>query len=114
MDAFDTNGVWSRVHKMQLASHGTGAAASLALSGIDMALWDVRGKLCNQPLYKLLGDSVKLRVISAPKPSLISRDSGTAPFYFADLGARSLAQGRYQSTSHICFVAPRMKTMQAR
>jgi L-alanine-DL-glutamate epimerase-like enolase superfamily enzyme len=59
MDAFDTNGVWSRVHKMQLASHGTGAAASLALSGIDMALWDVRGKLCNQPLYKLLGGSSK-------------------------------------------------------
>lgn len=57
MDAHDTIGVWQRVHRMQLSSHGQGAAAAMGISGIDMALWDIRGKAANLPLYKLLGGS---------------------------------------------------------
>ena len=41
-DALDINGIWSKVYKMQISSHGMGAASVLALSGIDIALWDIR------------------------------------------------------------------------
>jgi L-alanine-DL-glutamate epimerase-like enolase superfamily enzyme len=54
-DANDTTGVWKKVYDKQLASHGMGAGACLALSGIDMALWDIRGKALKIPLYQLLG-----------------------------------------------------------
>ena len=59
LDANDVAGVWARVYKMQLASHGTGAAAAMALSGLDMALWDLRCQATGWPLYRLLGGSAK-------------------------------------------------------
>jgi D-galactarolactone cycloisomerase len=59
MDADDVNGVWDRMYRFQLASHGMGAGACLAISGIDMALWDLRGKAHGLPLYRLLGGRKK-------------------------------------------------------
>jgi L-alanine-DL-glutamate epimerase-like enolase superfamily enzyme len=55
MDAADVNGVWQRIYKAQLAAMGTGTACVLAMSGIDIALWDIRAKAAGWPLYRLLG-----------------------------------------------------------
>ncbi|HVT51931.1 MAG TPA: mandelate racemase/muconate lactonizing enzyme family protein [Dongiaceae bacterium] len=59
MDATDTTGVWSKVYRAQIGSHGMGAGSVIALSGIDMALWDARGKAVGWPIYKLLGGSAR-------------------------------------------------------
>ena len=59
MDAADVVGVWAKVYKMQLGSHGMGAGTCLAMSGIDLALWDIRGQATGMPLCRLLGGARK-------------------------------------------------------
>lgn len=42
--------------------YGTVGLASYAISAIDLALWDLRGKLLEQPVYRLLGGPQKERI----------------------------------------------------
>ena len=39
-----------------------GRIASTALSGIDIALWDLKGKLLDQPVWKLLGGANRKKI----------------------------------------------------
>jgi L-alanine-DL-glutamate epimerase-like enolase superfamily enzyme len=41
---------------------GRGGAVEHAISGIDIALWDLMGKICNQPVSRLLGGCYRSRI----------------------------------------------------
>src|ERR1700693_1139262 len=44
---------------MQRAHHFTGAAITGAISAIDIALWDIKGKQLGVPVYELLGGAIR-------------------------------------------------------
>ncbi|WHH57680.1 mandelate racemase/muconate lactonizing enzyme family protein [Petroclostridium sp. X23] len=60
-DPFETDKIWE---KMYLASmfYGRRGAVIHAISGIDIAIWDIIGKALNKPIYKLLGGEFRSKV----------------------------------------------------
>ena len=54
------SGVLHNVLYMDQQARG-GRIATTALSGIDMALWDLKGKILDQPVYRLLGGAHRTR-----------------------------------------------------
>ena len=57
----DIERIWAKIFRC-MTYVGTRGATTAAISGIDIALWDIRGKVLNQPVYKLLGGAVRDKI----------------------------------------------------
>ena len=60
-DPFDIERNWDICWRSTM-SYGRMGVTMNAISGFDMALWDIVGKALNQPVYRLLGGETKDRV----------------------------------------------------
>ncbi len=60
MNAADTEHIFNYMHRYNGSFRGNSIAA--AISGIDMALWDIKGKRLDTPVWDLLGGRARQKV----------------------------------------------------
>jgi L-rhamnonate dehydratase len=60
-DPFDYEFLWQHMYRQTMA-FGRKGIAMVAISAIDIAIWDVMGKAAKQPVFKLLGGRTKQKI----------------------------------------------------
>jgi L-rhamnonate dehydratase len=60
-DCMATEKVWDMMFRLA-SPYSASGLASYAISAVDLALWDLKGKLLNKPVYELLGGPARERI----------------------------------------------------
>ena len=54
----DIDSLWHKLYRRFTGGGGSGGFVTTLLSGIDIALWDIKGKVMGRPIYQLFGGPV--------------------------------------------------------
>lgn len=101
MDPVDRDVIWHKVYNL-LRDHGQKGMPMQALSGVDIALWDIAGKVAGLPLHKLIGGAHRTKVQAYGYGMMLKRESvDDHVARFKDEAAAIIDMG---------FVATKMKT----
>lgn len=101
--------LWEKMYSsMRLRGHSTGFTTE-ALAGIDIALWDLRGKITEQPIYALLGGpyrtSIPTYASGIPGESNAEKQAQTQRYIDEGYTAVKLAIGRRSLEEDLTTVA---------
>ncbi len=86
-DPFETEKIWHKMYTRNIYGGRRGVGLH-AMSGIDMALWDIKGKALGLPIWKLLGGGFHSRV-----RAYASALFGATPHETGERGKRFIDQG---------------------
>jgi D-galactarolactone cycloisomerase len=90
-DPFRTEWLWHEIYA-RFRDHGQKGSIIQGLSGIDIALWDVKGKALGEPVHRLMGGPIRTEV-SAYATGLYRRKAGRPEDYLAEEAAGYRAEG---------------------
>ncbi|MFB7673356.1 mandelate racemase/muconate lactonizing enzyme family protein [Kitasatospora purpeofusca] len=92
-DALATGAIWERLFKGQAAGGHNRGFYLEAMAGVDLALWDLRGKLAGVPVHRLLGGPIRETVDCYASPVALHadpEDSARQALGFVDDGFKAL------------------------
>jgi D-galactarolactone cycloisomerase len=90
-DALRSEWIWQEIYA-RFRDHGQKGSIIQALSGIDIALWDLKGKFFGQPVHRLMGGPLRTEV-NAYATGLYRREQGNPEEYLAEEAASYAAEG---------------------
>lgn len=93
-DPLQTEYLWYRMYTSNIYAGRRGVAIH-AMSGIDIALWDIKGKFFGQPIWKLLGGGFhkKIRAYASSLFGATPTETGERARRFRDLGFTAVKFG---------------------
>jgi len=81
-DPMRSEWLWHEIYS-RFRDHGQKGSIIQGLSGIDVALWDLKGKFLGQPVHRLMGGPMRTAV-DAYATGLYRRETGTPEVYLAE------------------------------
>lgn len=91
VDPLQSEQIWQDIYA-RLRDHGQKGLVIEGLSGIDIALWDIKGKHFDAPIYQLMGGPLRTKV-RAYATGLYRRREGNPQHYLPEEAAGYAAEG---------------------
>jgi len=88
-DCMATEKLWD-VMQRATAQYGTAGMASYAISAVDNALWDLKGKLLKLPVYQLLGGPQKEKIFCYASNTDLTYGTENSIAWFLELGFKAV------------------------
>ena len=99
MDPMKSELIWETIFRKTFWGMGGGTVVNAAISALDIALWDIKGKALGVPVYQLLGGKTNndLRVYASQLQfnwgTEIKNQTLVDPEEYADVTRRAMAEG---------------------
>jgi L-rhamnonate dehydratase len=84
-----TEKLWDMMRRAS-SPHGTAGVASYAISAVDNAIWDLKGKLLGKPVYELLGGPVKEDIFCYASNTMLRYKTSDYMDWFLELGFKAV------------------------
>jgi len=97
MDPMNNEEIWEKIFRKPFWGMGGGTVIFSGISGLDIALWDIRGKFYNTPVYKLLGGKTNQKLRTYASQLQFDWDTKISPMVkpeqYAEATRKALRQG---------------------